>query len=124
MAGSSSSNTSTPRTQSRAAWTPDEEKIWREAAERVLKRHLLDEVRQTGKLGHRKGSLNAHLKAFPTKPAKAPRAWTPDEEAHFKAKALMILKRDLWAEIKDHPGIKVRQSSGVKAHIDAMFKKL
>lgn len=32
----------------------------------------------------------------------------------------MILKRDLWADVKDHPGIKARQSSGVKAHIEAM----
>ncbi|KAL1411507.1 hypothetical protein Q8F55_002468 [Vanrija albida] len=54
--------TSTTRTRA-----PEEEKIWLEAAERVLNRHLVAEARATGQLGHR--GLDAHLKAFPEEKA-------------------------------------------------------
>ncbi|BEJ15617.1 hypothetical protein CspHIS471_0502220 [Cutaneotrichosporon sp. HIS471] len=54
----------TSRQIGRQAWSEEEERIWREAVVAVLRAHLLATVRADGRLGHRNGSLGAHLNAY------------------------------------------------------------
>lgn len=42
--------------------------MWRECVEKVLREHLLREIRADGRLEARKGSLTAHLKAYVSAP--------------------------------------------------------
>ncbi|WOO80841.1 uncharacterized protein LOC62_03G004369 [Vanrija pseudolonga] len=53
---------------------------------------------------------------------RAPRAYTPAEEAIFKALALETLHEHLWAKVKADGRLAGRGSTGIKAHIKAVSK--
>lgn len=48
----------------RKEWTEEEEVVWRELVERTIRKHLLQAVREDGRLNHRKNSIKSHMNAL------------------------------------------------------------
>lgn len=48
----------------RKEWTEEEEVVWREILEKTIRKHLLQAVREDGRLDARKNSIKSHMNAL------------------------------------------------------------